>query len=132
MKDLAKALSMQGDDFHRYAVSLVAVELKGGWRDCEPNWDSERRKLVGYDPVFHTVQTFGSEELASARAKESLDGALARLRAAGFTLLCAPKTVDDEHHDWRRICRVRTPRGKRVALIAKVEYIAAYFDPWMY
>lgn len=126
MNQLAKILNMGGEDFARHAAALVAVELRGDYRDDAPIWDSERRALVGFSPNFGTVQTFGTEEEAQRRASSALDAALVKLTSAGYALLCAPKTIDDEHHNWRRICRVRSPQGKRIALIAYTPWIEAW------
>lgn len=132
MKTLAKTLRMEGADFARHAAALVAVELKGKHGDDEPIWDSERRALVGFSPSFGTVQTYGTAEEAQRRASSAQDAAIARLTANGYTLLCAPKTIDTDNHDWRRISRIRSPQGKRIALIAYAPWIEAHFDPWMY
>ena len=132
MNQLAKILNMGDKDFARHSAALVAVELDGKAGDDAPIWDSERRALVGFSPGFGTVQTLGTEEEAQRRASSALDAAIARLTANGYTLLCAPKTIDDEHHDWRRISRVRSPQGKRIALIAYAPWIEAHFDPWIY
>ena len=132
MNQLAKTLNMGGEDFARYAAALVAVELKGKHGDDEPIWDSERRALVGFNPGFGTVQTYGTLEEAQRRASAALDAAIAKLAAQGYTLLCAPKTIDADNHDWRRISRVKSPHGKRIALIAYAPWIDASFDPWIY
>ena len=132
MKTLAKTLRMEGEDFARYAAALVAVELKGRPGDDEPVWDSERRALVGYNPGFGTVQTYGTADEAQRRAADALDMAIGKLKAQGYALLCAPKTIDTDNHDWRRISRVKSPDGKRIALIAYAPYISAYFDPWIW
>lgn len=132
MQKLAKILNMGDQDFARHAAALVAVELKGKHGDDEPIWDSERRALVGFSPGFGTVQTYGTAEEAQRRASSALDAAIARLTANGYTLLCAPKTIDTDNHNWRRISRVRSPQGKRIALIAYAPWIDAAFDPWMY
>lgn len=130
MKNLSKLLSMGDGDY--YAVALVAVELKGDRRDDEINWDSERRKLVGHNAAFGTMQTFATSDEAECRAVAELDKALAKLQAAGYALVCSPKTIDDEHHNWRRISRIRSPQGKRIALIAYTPWIETHFDPWIY
>ena len=132
MNQLAKILKMGNQDFARYAAALVAVELKGKHGDDEPVWDSERRAIVGFNPGFGTVQTFGTAAEAQRRASAALDIAIGKLTAQGYTLLCAPKTIDTDNHDWRRISRVRSPRNKRIALIAYASWIAVNFDPWMY
>lgn len=123
---------MESGDFARYAAALVAVELKGKCGDDEPIWDSERRALGGFNSAFGTVQTFATSEEAQRRVSSTLDRAIAKLTANGYTLLCAPKTIDADNHDWRRISRVRSPQGKRIALIAYAPYIEAAFDPWIY
>lgn len=132
MNRLAKILNMGDQNFARHAAALVAVELKGKPNDDEPIWDSERRALVGFNPGFGTVQTYGTAEEAQHRASAAQDAAIAKLTAAGYTLLCAPKTIDTDNHDWRRISRIRSPKGKRIALIAYAPWIDAAFDPWIW
>lgn len=132
MNRLAKILNMGGEDFARYAAALVAVELKGKRGDDDPVWNSERRAIGGFNSAFGTVQTYGTAEEAERRASSVQDAAIAKLTAAGYTLLCAPKTIDTDNHDWRRISRIRSPKGKRIALIAYAPWIDASFDPWMY
>lgn len=132
MNQLAKILNMGDQNFARYASALVAVEPKGKPGDDEPVWDSERRALVGFNPSFGTVQTYGTLEEAQRRASSALDAAIDKLKANGYTLLCAPKTIDTDNHDWRRISRVKSPHGKRIALIAYAPWIDASFDPWIY
>lgn len=132
MKTLTKTLRMEGQDFARHAAALVAVELKGKAGDDTPVWDSERRAIVGFSPGFGTVQTFGTAEEAQRRASAALDIAIGKLTAQGYTLLCAPKTIDTDNHDWRRISRIRSPQGRRIALIAYAPWIEAHFDPWIY
>ena len=132
MKNLAKLLDMGDSDFARYAAALVAVELKGKRGDDDPVWDSERRAICGFNAVFGTVQTYATAEEAQRRASSVQDTAIAKLTANGYALLCAPKTIDTDNHDWRRIGRIRSPKGKRIALIADAPWIDASFDPWMY
>jgi len=127
MKNLAKTLGMS-ETVDRYAVSLVAVALKD---DNEIDWDRESKLLVGYNEKFGTVQTYPAGE-AEDRASDALDRAVAKLRSSGFKILCSPKTVDVDNHDWRRIARVRTPKGQRVALVAYLESVSPCFDPWIY
>jgi hypothetical protein len=119
---------MGNADFERWTAALVAVELK----DDKPAFDSEHRTLCGFNPGFGTVQTYATMEEAQRRASSALDAAIAKLTAEGYALLCAPKTIDVDNHDWRRISRVRSPDGKRIALIAYAPWIAAAFDPWIY
>lgn len=125
-------ITLRGATLAELAAALVAVELKGKHGDDEPIWDSERRAIVGFNPGFGTVQTFGTEEEAQRRASSALDAAIDKLKANGYTLLCAPKTIETDNHDWRRISRVKSPHGKRIALIAYAPWIDASFDPWIY
>ena len=134
MRNLSKILSAGGEDFDRYTVSLVAIELpRDRRRDGECiKWDTEIRALVGYSPTFGTVKTFGTYDEAKRAAVNALNGAIFKLTSAGYRLLCSPKEIDTDNHDWRCISRIRTPQGKRVALIAYLAGVVASFDPWMY
>lgn len=133
MKKLAKLIGLQpSDSLERWAVSLVAVALKGerAWMATE-DWDSAHSALAGWNATFGTIQTYGSEEEAARKATALLDSALAKLAAAGYTRLCRPQTFDCDNHDWRRVCRAKTPAGRFVSLTAYARYIDSTPDPWV-
>lgn len=121
---------LEEDDPDRCIVFLTLAEFQDGERRELPDVKSLRFIASGYNVHFKTFQTYGPEE-SEIRAVETLDRAISRLVAAGWRLLCSPKTVEDDHHDWRRICRVASPDGRRFSLIAWAQPMPLLGDWWM-
>lgn len=100
---------------------------------CEGlKWDGERSFLPEYNAAFGTLRMYDGEEAAKPAAVRALDAAIAEWCKRGYALRCAPKTVDDEHHNWRRIARVGKPGNPSVCLQVVIDGFEAYFDPWVY
>jgi hypothetical protein len=100
---------------------------------CEElDFGRERSELPEYNATFGTLRMYGDEDAAKPRAVKILDDAIAYWKKRGYALRCAPKTVDDEHHNWRRIARVGKPGNPSVCLQVVIDGLETYFDPWMY
>lgn len=101
-------------------------------KDGELRPETEHSYVPDHNPIFGTVRTYSSEDEAIPRAKRVLDEAIEDCKRRGYSLRCAPKTVDDEHHNWRRIARVGKPGKPSVCLQVVITAIAPYFDPWIF
>ena len=105
---------------------------------CETNAEGELRPETeksfcdGYNATFSTLRTYKSDEEAVTRAKRVLDEAIAGYKKRGYALRCAPKTIDVDNHNWRRIARVGKKGEPSMCLQVMVDAIAPYFDGWIY
>ena len=100
---------------------------------CEELYfDKERSELPEYNAAFGTLRMYEDEETAKPAAIRALDRAIADWQKRGYALRCAPKTVDDEHHNWRRIARVGKSGRPSMCLQVVIDGLQANFDPWMY
>lgn len=122
---------VEGASFSRCAVYVTLAEFRSGeWRDL-PDEKTELAIVAGYNPHFRTIQTFDGDGEAEIKAVETLDRVIGRLAAAGWRLMCSPKTIDTDNHDWRRISRVLSPDGRRFSLIAWIAPLSVSGDWWM-
>lgn len=101
-------------------------------KDRELKFDTECASIVGYGESFGTVKVYSDYNDARDRAEAALDCEIRRLERDGFSLRCAPKTIDEEFHDWRRIARVGKAGKPSVCLQVIVRGLEPYFDPWIY
>lgn len=134
MNALSQKLGFRAGEFYRHTAGLAAVPVAPRNAEKQPDiqWKRELRKIVGYSDEFGTVKTYATTEEAQARAAEAQDAAIAKLENEGWRLVVAPKTIDADNHDWRRVCRVKDPNGTLWALVAYAPLINLYFDPWIY
>ena len=108
-------------------LSVCMTDEKG-----ELRLDTAVSYIAGFNPVFGTVHTFRSEEEAIPTAKRSLDDAIADYARQGFSLRCAPKTIDVDYRNWRRIARVGKPGQPSVCLQVVIDAVSPWFDGWIW
>ena len=112
-------------------IKLSACPAKDA--KCEElDFGKERSWLPEFNPAFGTLRLYGDDENPEPRAVKILDNAISDWQRRGYALRCAPKTIDADNHNWRRIARVGKPGKPSVCLQVVIDGVEAYFDPWMY
>lgn len=115
-----------------YGLAYVRLSICSMDKNKNLVHDTEINIVPDFNPMFGTVTTYSSDEKAEARAKKVLDEAIKMYEKKGYALRCAPKTIDTDNHNWRRIARVGKNGKPSVCIQVVVDAIAPYFDGWIY
>ena len=114
-----------------FFVRIARCPVDGKTKDL--NFGRESGYMPGVSKEFGTMRIFFNEDSAKRYARSCLEREMSALVKRGLRTRCAPKTIDDEHHNWRVIARVGAKDRPSLCVQAVVDYLnGAEFDPWIW